>query len=52
LGRTACTEHRCLYKGALYLTWSVVFGSLKGEKYNERYEREKKGMRHDNTTDK
>jgi hypothetical protein len=34
-------EPQCLYKGALYLTWSVVFGSLKGEKYSERCERKR-----------
>ena len=25
MGRTAYTEHQCLYKGALYLTFYIVF---------------------------
>jgi len=28
MGRTACTEPQCLYKGALYLTFTLLEGNL------------------------
>jgi hypothetical protein len=34
MGRTACTEPQCLYKGALYLTFTLLMNACLLQKFN------------------